>query len=57
MKRVLAFILSTVMFITCITAVSFAADAEVEAVIEAINGIGIVTLQKAEYNQCGEILI
>lgn len=44
MKRVLAFILSTVMFITCITAVSFATDAEVEAVIEAVNGIGIVTL-------------
>lgn len=48
MKRVLAFILSTVMFITCITSVSFATDAEVEAVIEAVNGIGIVTLQKAD---------
>ena len=48
MKRVLAFILSTVMFITCIAAVSIAADAEVEAVIEAIKGIGIVTLQKAD---------
>lgn len=49
MKRVLAFILSTFMFITCITAVSFAADAEVEAVIEAINKIGVVAMPKLSW--------
>ena len=48
MKRTLALFLSMVMLASCIAVTSFAADAEVEAVIAGINSIGVVAMPKLD---------